>query len=690
MTAYEQAIKVDERYSLSENDRQLRMLSRTSTLPGRTGEHARHLYVQRVEQYATALKENPFLPPPASISEGTYTLGTAGKHHFRLADNETLRHIGVPGPSGSGKTTLFQILALQARARGTHVIAPDFKGDLQWLAATDDDFLIFHPDIPFNILDHDHRVDREHHKDLVTRLLALSFYAGEHLKQVGHETLTLAYEQHDPPSVNDWLAITNNLVSPKDTYQRRDALGGLTNRLRRFQSLFPGMTRTRDGIPHHVIAERSVYLGAPHHNETYDFLAALLVHVCHEQAHARQQRDTLLRWLLLDEGLLLFGQANRIDGPVLLPLIPLLREYGTALAISTAHFGGIHETLRANTYTTIVLPLANATDAPLAARTLGLNPAQADYLLRLHLGQAVVKTGKWELPFLMTFTPPNINKTVNHDDWQRAIQRTNNLAPNETPIIRPAPKPTPQTAPTMPVPKTPDPIIPPVTLTDPQSALLNSVADLVIPTSTEAYRRAKLTLAVGDASAKQNEVLGYLNRNPITSRPGRGGSAISLELTTLGYERLNKKPPHQTRGGDSAQHRYLVHQLAKHITSSKIEATVGVGGRGGKSVDILVRITEDHERLRQAIALNTRLLSPTPHELAVGDLVAIEVEVSDPSKTAPANAVANTKHGITTTIIAVMPKTLDTTRKHLLKNLPAEVLHRVVLVDALQLLEGLR
>ena len=54
------------------------------------------------------------------------------------------------------------------------------------------------------------------------------------------------------------------------------------------------------------------------------------------------------------------------------------------------------------------------------------------------------------------------------------------------------------------------------------------------------------------------------------------------------------------------------------------------------------------------------------------------------------SAVANTKHGITTTIIAVMPKTLDTTRKHLLKNLPAEVLHRVVLVDALQLLEGLR
>jgi hypothetical protein len=82
--------------------------------------------------------------------------------------------------------------------------------------------------------------------------------------------------------------------------------------------------------------------------------------------------------------------------------------------------------------------------------------------------------------------------------------------------------------------------------------------------------------------------------------------------------------------------RETVHHLSRHIPGSKIEATLGVGGQGGKSVDILVRITPEYKRLLAAIAHNAHYLTSNHHDLATGDLVAIEVEVSDPTKTAPA------------------------------------------------------
>lgn len=65
----------------------------------------------------------------------------------------------------------------------------------------------------------------------------------------------------------------------------------------------------------------------------------------------------------------------------------------------------------------------------------------------------------------------------------------------------------------------------------------------------------------------------------------------------------------------------------------------------GKRVDVLFRYAEEHAWIATVTGIASN----------VGDCVAIEVEVSDPAKTAPSNVEKNTAAGVRHTLIAVLP-----------------------------------
>lgn len=69
-----------------------------------------------------------------------------------------------------------------------------------------------------------------------------------------------------------------------------------------------------------------------------------------------------------------------------------------------------------------------------------------------------------------------------------------------------------------------------------------------------------------------------------------------------------------------------------------------------------------------------------------GDVIAIEVEVSTPEKTAPSNVEQNCNHGVALNVVAVLPKEVKKTLAALRAALDLELHSRVVVVDALQLL----
>lgn len=679
-SSFQEALDLAERLGLYDIDQQLRLTAKAAGNTRSLAERLRADFTARVQAYASTMQTTGFLPGPAPIlSNGLFTLGTTSGIPFRLTPPELLRHIIVAGPSGSGKTTLLQPLGLQVRSAGGHLIIADYKNDLSWLAATDNDFLILHPDAPLNLLDHPAYVRRDEYITMLLSILTRSYYGGEHLRQVAHDTLWETYRRYDHPSINDWHHVTKERQTPKETYQRRDALNGLIMRQNRFIEQLPGMARNRIGIPHQALWERSLYLGALHQNDTNEFLTAWTVNSYYLWARAHQARNAMRYLILLDEGLLTFGEGNRIDGPVLLPLVPLLREYGAALAIATAHHGAIHETIRANVYTTVILPLANATDLAPAARSLGITQESAAHLLHLQPGQAVVKTGKWRSPILLEFPPLPYEKTITEEQWRAAIQRTNQLAPAAPTVTTPDSSKTP--AP-------PEPATKPVALSVAEEALLRTIAKETVMTVSQAYKAAGLPPQVGDRAMKKLVLLDFVERDKILVRKGRGGTAIGLRPTHRAYDRINTKPAHGTRGGDSVQHQWLVTRIAKHLPGCMVEPTLGDHGDGGKSIDIVFRITPENTAHWQRMTSTFQHLVDDIINPKEGDLVGIEVE------TTPANAASNaTKNlavGIAFNITATMPDTIEATTRSLRKAIPTDAQRRVVVADALDLLEALK
>jgi hypothetical protein len=224
-----------------------------------------------------------------------------------------------------------------------------------------------------------------------------------------------------------------------------------------------------------------------------------------------------------------------------------------------------------------------------------------------------------------------------------------------------------------------------VLLSKPEQALLDAIQQLVITTSTVAYHKAGLGLQAGDTAAKRLEALGLINRTPIVARDGRGGKAIALRLTKEGYERLGTTPRRGLRGGCSAQHQYLVHTLSKLVPGAHVEHQLG--GTGGKSVDLLLKIGPEHEAFSAAIAHNAEHYTSNPVTPAPGALIAIEVETSP--DTVINNIEKNLEAGIALNITAVMPRAIDTARKLILRDVPATDQARVCLINVFTLIAAL-
>src|SRR5205823_1212534 len=112
--------------------------------------------------------------------------------------------------------------------------------------------------------------------------------------------------------------------------------------------------------------------------------------------------------------------------------------------------------------------------------------------------------------------------------------------------------------------------------------------------STPTRSRHPPSNAVIFDSLKANErrppsrALASLSRIVYAPAPaGKTGSA--LRLTPAGWQWLGRTPAKGTRGGDSVQHAFLVHELARRIPRSTIETL---------SVDLVIPYnTADHAHL---------------------------------------------------------------------------------------------
>lgn len=633
----------------------------------------------------------PFpLAPPSVTTTGPYLLAYQALDGMpvRVSADELAMHTLITGRTGGGKTALLTHLLLSVLGSVRPWIL-DLKDDTRFLAARHPGMLILERDTPFVPLKVPAYLSRAQHTSIFINTFAGALYGAESTKQVLTEALQHAYADHASPSLSDLKDAVTQLAKTNDTYARRDALRSTRQRLERLEEQYPGIARSRHGLGADTFCAHSLYFGPPLLTELEEFLFTYLVHHLFLYNRLRDQR-TLTHLIVMDEGHGSWGSgersSHRIGGlPLLTNLQPMTREFGIGFLVTTNSFLTTDPVLKSNTYLHACTRLAHADDTRAIARTYGLTEQQTAYLGQLAAGEVVLHRGNWPHPILATYPALTITKTVTQAAWQAAKERTTRLLPrDELPptIARPTPAKEPNDGPTTIAPnKNPAaaPVVP-IALSAAEEALLRAACSRLGPATTT-YQAAGLHVQTADRAKKKLVAMGLLTEERVVIHSRRGGTATALVPTNAGYERLGIRRPHGTRGGDSAQHRYLVQELTRHLPGVTAETTVG-----GKSVDLLLRYQEPQHR-PLGIALNTNASPPVT--LTPGQVLAIEVEVSSPDKTIPANARKNHEAGIPLTVIAVLPSTMETARRALEKVTPG-LRSTCTLIDALRLLDHLR
>ncbi|MBV8518830.1 MAG: ATP-binding protein [Acidobacteria bacterium] len=641
----------------------------------------------RLRVYVEFHREHPFRVMPPEATHGSFMLAVqhANGTPVRRTNEHFAQHVGIFGATGFGKTTLLASLLPQLLAAGVHLIIVDRKDDTRALAAHDERFLILHPDVALNIIQQPPGITRPEHISTIVTCLARTFYGGEHNKQVLTDAHHQAFAQHEQPSLADVMAILRRMSAKGDTFSRRDAITGASLRLQRFAALYPGMFHTRAGLTVDDLFTHSLYFPITAANEASEFAITFLIHELLFHQRRQQRRGGLSYVVVLDEGLSAWNaQASNIDRQPLLSYVQsMVREYGIGMIVTSTSVQLLDPLLKANLGTQIVMNLTSAAESSEIARTFGLTSEEHEFLnTRLVRGECIIKLAdEWRHPILATFPRSTNEKAVSPSDWQIALRRTDQLAAlralaaregiegkgQPTPSHEPAPSSAPpaRVAPAVEQPRNTKTIA----LNKHATAILNDAAEHPYTLTTPCFSRCGLRLSEGERAKTTVMSLGFLESHRVRTGAGRGKTGNALRLTPAGHAWLGKRPPKGTRGGDSVQHAFLIHELSRRIPRSTIETL---------SVDLVVAYnTTTHKQLLNAIAQ----LSERQIALNDGDVIALEVECSRPELTGPRNVARN--EGFALTIIATLGQA-----EALQQTIGAT--DRVVLLDVLRLLDALR
>lgn len=573
--------------------------------------------------------------PPGTLDGASFSLRArqaADRQAVTLTDDRAAQHIGIYGQSGSGKTTLAQHIAQHAYERGLSVIIVDGKSDAAHFAITYPQTLVITPTTPIPLLDPLPGLSRQDTTALLERTLKRVWWGGFGTEQVAHESISLTYERHEQPSVQDWRNEALKLHEKSETYNRRDRIDGLAARLATLIDYYPGTgaTRTGEGISLHDLSTRPIYFGYTVPGPAVDLFANWFFEIrfAYNRTHGIRELNTIG---IIDESHLFLHDETISQTATFGATFPLLREFGIGIVLTATNYD-IPPIVRANIATHIVMNVSDASVARSLAQATGIK--NHTELLSLPRGQCIIKTPEWPHAIRATFEPSTIEKNVSTTARDTAVKRT--IAAARTPPLHQE-KPAQQAHGTSPSASTTPVSRSGIALNEHAEVLLTAIAAHGVIQTTEAFRLTNTHPQTGTRDKKQLINLGLIEEERITIRRGRGGTAVALRPTKAGYRRAGVKP-HGTRGGDSVQHEWLVQQLARRIPKATIDTRVG-----RKAVDLLISYNAAHHDQLAAV------LQIAPNE---GDLIGIEVEVSSPDKTAHSNVEKNAAAGVAYTVIA--------------------------------------
>lgn len=497
----------------------------------------------------------------------------------------------VVGRSGAGKTNLFYYLMKQCLESNVPVLSFDFKKDYRHLIKEHPDLIVIPWEyLRLNVLKPPEGVAPIRWLQDFTEVFGHAHALLSGSKNFVMMQLHRLYELYGVFEGNDtypsMFELHELLNKTRYSLVTKDAryLETVRNRVNASVLAFDRVFDCADGLPIEELLNKNVVIELDGLMEDQqNFIIEIILVWIYNYRLAQGHRGELRHCIFFDEAKRVFDRNKERNYDAGLPIIDIMtdraREFGEALIVADQEPSKLTDSIKANTFTKIMLSLGSGKDIQEMSRCMGLNAEQTDFSHMLRVGHGIGRISGNE-PLQVQVPHVKLEKNVTDSEvLSQLMQNTDKfrISPRVTPrkfeeyLEQPGKKKTDKEE-----------------LSKEAWNLLLDINKNPICTLSERYNRMGLSACKGNKAKNELKQKGYVIEEEIKAG-GQGGRPKILEPTEKGngHLLLNGHEPNEKNGKGGLEHRYWQKKIKEYFEdwgcNAQIELFIGK-----KSVDVAV------------------------------------------------------------------------------------------------------
>jgi hypothetical protein len=384
----------------------------------------------QLEQYQK-LKNSFLFPTQAEAEEhldGPVKLGYVNPNSSMFAIHPDIFCLPAMclGRPGSGKSWLIKYIIIQLLILlGFNIIIPDLKKEYRDI----DGLKIINKDhIALALLRPPESFEPLPYASFFSKVFTRENYLVGTSENVLFEIVVGLYRKRgildggiNYPTVWDLYRVIQYCMESTKTFRYKEIYQWLLNRLQPY-ILYDYFDHSH-GIPDDIWRNENIVLemDTGFTDRMYSFITAWLLGGRYNyNKHHRLAGSRLRTLFIVDEGRILFDpnrDTSTFGYSYIDETITKIREYGIGLIVSSQESASFSQTIRSLSYLKICFPLTDGKDIEFIKESFGLDDDQAAYLFKLpRYGQAIVRYGGYEKPFLLAVPRFQLNKALTDEE----------------------------------------------------------------------------------------------------------------------------------------------------------------------------------------------------------------------------------------------------------------------------------